>query len=45
MQQFEQHGYAIARENPNFRVRTPIGVLVCETTLKSWAVSWAQQGF
>lgn len=32
MQQFEQHTLPVTRENPHFRVRSPIAALVGETT-------------
>jgi hypothetical protein len=34
MQQFEQHGLPMTRENPHFRVRSPIAAPMGKTTLR-----------
>jgi hypothetical protein len=44
MQQLEQHGVVMARENPHFRVHSPIGALECAATLMPLD-PWVRQGF
>jgi hypothetical protein len=44
MQQLEQQEAPSARQNPRFRVRSPIGALECAVTLMPHD-PWAWQGF